>query len=176
MVTITQQERDYVIWQNRAVRFYAAARLCYLNGLYAPAAYCAAITLELLMKATLIYHHKSFSPKEAGHALAALGRTIRNRVPSLRSFALPHYFVHEKRYLEVARYPRDGAGVYLPASFLHDLDDAFLKLLRATPFQHNTELKRILRDERSSEGKAITRSNREARSIRSFLQVAWRRA
>lgn len=174
MATITRRERDYVVWQNRATRFYAAARLCYSNGLYAPAAYCAAITLELLMKATLIYHHESFSPPEAGHALAALARTIRNRVPSMRSFVLPHYFVHEKRYLELARYPRDGAGVYLPASFLPDLDDAFLKLLRATPFQHNTELKRIFRAESSLE-KAITRSNQGARAMRSFLQVTRRR-
>jgi hypothetical protein len=34
--------------------------------------------------------------------------------------------------------------VLVPASFLDDLDNAFMTLLERVPFQHNTQLKRAL--------------------------------
>jgi HEPN domain-containing protein len=56
------REVDYIVWQNRSVRFYLGARLCYLSGLVAPAAFCAQQALEALLKATLKYWDRSFEP------------------------------------------------------------------------------------------------------------------
>ena len=89
MASITPREVQYVIWQNRATRFYAAARLCYHARLFAPAAYSAAIALELLLKATLYYHDKSFVLKDAGHKFAKLTRMVSNKVPGAKSVEIP---------------------------------------------------------------------------------------
>jgi hypothetical protein len=53
------------------------------------------------------------------------------------------------------------------------LDAAFVGLLCLTPFQFNTELKRILALRRSPERKAIVTGNRHAK-IRRFLGVRLR--
>jgi hypothetical protein len=67
----TPHEIEYVNWQNRATRFYAAARLCYQNGLPAPASYSGVIALELLLKATLAYHDRSIRPSDLRHRFAS---------------------------------------------------------------------------------------------------------
>lgn len=168
---IPERAIQYVIWQNRATRFYAAARLCYRSQLFAPSAYAAVIALELLLKATLIYHDKSFVLADAGHDFAKLTRIVRNKVPGGRSVSLPPYFGHQQRYLTTSRYPQHGNGILVPASFLNDLDAAFVGLLCLTPFQFNTELKKILALRSSPERNAIVARNRHARVLRRFLAV-----
>ncbi|HKJ92673.1 MAG TPA: hypothetical protein VJ957_05865, partial [Longimicrobiales bacterium] len=73
---ITPREENYVIWQNRAFRFYLAARLCQRNALFAPASFCGYQALESLLKATLVYWDRSFNPQGAGHGMAKLLRTL----------------------------------------------------------------------------------------------------
>ena len=81
MSTIGANEYAYIAWQNRATRFYLAARRLYHSDLLAPAAYFAAMSLELIFKATLTYWDKSFDPEAAAHAMAKLARMIGNKVP-----------------------------------------------------------------------------------------------
>ena len=88
---------DYVIWQNRAARFYVAARSCYLNHLFAPAAFCGFLALELMLKATLIYHDPRFTPKSLGHSVAKLVRMLHNRIPAAKDIQVPDAFVFEQR-------------------------------------------------------------------------------
>lgn len=176
MSALSKRQIDYVVWQNRATRFYLASRLCYIRQLHAPAAYCGVIALELVLKATLVYHDKSFTSTHFRHSIAKLTRALRNKVPLGRTVELPAYFWHEDRYLTVTRYPTKGRGVVVPATFLTDLDAAFAALLKLTPFQHNTELKRILTRRRGTERTAITRSNAQIRSLRKFLNAREKRA
>ena len=171
MTAFAQHQIDYVAWQNRSTRFYIASRLCYLRHIYAPAAYCGVISLELLLKATLVYHDRSFTPTHFGHSIVKLRRALVNKVPRSKAVELPDYFWHEDRYLYVSRYPTDGKGVGLPASFLADLDAGFAGLLKLTPFQHGTELRRILADKSGTERAALTRSNAQLRELRGFLKV-----
>jgi HEPN domain-containing protein len=173
-VPIPERALRYVIWQNRATRFYAAARLCYRSQLFAPAAYAAVIALEQLLKATLVYHDRSFVLADAGHNFVKLSRMVRNKVPGGKSVALPPYFSHKQRYLTTSRYPQHGDGILVPASFLNDLDAAFVGLLCLTPFQFNTELKKILALRSSPERNAIVAGNRHAKVLRRFLAVRLR--
>lgn len=159
-----------MIWQNRATRFYLGARSCYLNGLLAPALHNAFIALELLLKATLVYHDKSFRERDFGHNLRKLTKAIRNKVPGARTFTLPPRYTVDNRFVNVSRYP-DGRGLVLPSTFLPDLDRAFYSLLVLTPFQFNTELKRHLRRRNGTERLALVRSNLHTRKMRFFLQV-----
>ena len=171
---IAERELRYVVWQNRATRFYAAARLCHRSQLFAPAAYSAVIALELLLKGTLVYHDKSFVVADAGHSFAKLSRMVRNKVPCGRDVSVPAYFGHQQRYLMTSRYPQHGNGILLPASFLNDLDAAFVGLLFLTPFQFNTELKNILSLRSSPERNAIVTGNAHEKFLRRFLGVRLR--
>jgi len=168
MKTFSPREISYVEWQNRATRFYLAARRLHSSDLHAPAAYCASIALELLLKATLVYWDKSFAPQATGHDMAKLGRILSNKVPNGAGFTVPEYFYTEQRYLVVSRYPNSGKGLGIPATFVYDLDWTFCCLVRLVPFQHNTELKRVLagRDRRALD---ILR-NRSIRGLRASLR------
>ena len=164
-------EINYVKWQNRATRFYLGARVCYLRNLHAPAAYCGVISLELLLKATLVYFDRSFNPNHFRHSMGKLCRAIRNKVPGGRALSLPSYFWDADRYLVVTRYPTGDRGVLVPASFLSDLDSSFARLLQLSPFQHNTELRRLLAGSRGADRSALTRANGQIRTLRRFLQI-----
>ena len=171
MAAITKAHVDYVIWQNRAFRFYLAARVLRAARIYAPAALCANLALELLLKATLIYHDRSFKPEVANHRVAGMLRTIGNKVRPKPRISIPEYFYADKRYQSVSRYPQQALGLLLPASFLVDLDRSFRELLLLVPFQHNTELRRHLA---SSDRKArlqLTRGNGEIAVLRRFLRI-----
>ena len=96
---IAANERAYVIWQNRAFRFYLGARLLFRHQQQAAAAYCAFQCLETLLKATLVYWDKSFAPTLAGHGLAPMLRAIRNKVPGAPKVSVPQYFVAGRRFL-----------------------------------------------------------------------------
>ena len=167
----SQAEINYVIWQNRASRFYLAARLLHRHELAAPAAFSATQALELLLKATLVYWDEAFDPKVIGHAIAKLVRAVRNKVPCARSFDLPRYFFHEQRYDTVTRYPAGDKGLLIPASLLTDLDAAFVALVGFVPFQHNTELKRALGGRDARALRILGRSNRNIRTLRKALGV-----
>jgi glycine/D-amino acid oxidase-like deaminating enzyme len=111
MSTIGANEYAYVAWQNRANRFYLAARRLYHADLLAPAAYCAAMSLEPIFTAALTNWDKSFAPETAGHALAKLARMVGNKVPKAKGLAVPNYFSHEQRYFTVSRYAQSHKGV-----------------------------------------------------------------
>jgi len=171
----SRAELDYVIWQNRACRFYLAARLLHRQGLLAPAAYCATQALELLLKATLIYWDKSFHPDAPRHAMAKLLRSVRNKVPGARTFDVPRYFFHERRYQMVSRYPSGAMGLVIPSHFLADLDAAFTSLVAFVPFQHNTELKEVLSGRAARALVTLRRGNASLRKLRKILGKTPRR-
>ena len=171
MAKFTDNQVDYVRWQNRACRFYLGARLLYRNALHAPAAYSAAMAIELLLKGTLIYWDRSFNPLDGGHGMAKLMRMVQNKARDAKQFAIPEYFYHERRYLMVSRYPSNGKGYVIPSSFREDLDTVFVSLILLVPFQHNTELKRALSGRDTKELMALRYKNQQIRRLRSGLNV-----
>jgi len=171
MKTFRQHEYDYVVWQNRATRFYLGARKLYQSDLWSPAAYCAAMTLELQQKATLIYWDRGFDPADAAHGMAKLARMIRNKVPNAKGHQIPEYFYFEQRYLSTTRYPRNGKGIGIPSTFLPDLDSVFARLIQMVPFQHNTELKSVLSGRNRKALDTFRRGNTNVKELRHFLEV-----
>ena len=167
----SSSEVRYVAWQNRACRFYLAARVLHNQQLFAPAAFCATQALELLLKATLVYWDKSFRPEPTGHAIAKLLRSVRNKVPRGETFEAPRYFFEEQRYHATSRYPSGTKGIVVPATFLVDLDEMITTLVALVPFQHNTELKRALsgRDPRGLNN--LRRGNASIRRLRTVLHI-----
>jgi HEPN domain-containing protein len=171
MGNFADHEIDYVRWQNRASRFYLGARLLHRNEMHAPAAYCSAISCELLLKATLIYWDRSFNPLNGGHGMAKLTRMVKNKAHNAKQFAMPAYFYHEKRYLTVSRYPTTGKGISIPSSFRDDLDKVFTDLILFVPFQHNTDLKRALSGKDRPSLLALRYKNQQMRRLRQALSV-----
>ena len=172
MPELDQRSLQYVIWQNRATRFYLGSRLNCLSALHAPAAYCGFIAIELMLKATLVYHDRSFKATQFRHNIAKLSRALRNKVRNSGTIRIPAYFSHEGRFQTVTRYPTGGKGVIVSAWFLEDLDRTFVDLLLLTPFQHNSELKHLLKRPSGPERAALTRGNSQLRRLRAFLKVA----
>jgi HEPN domain-containing protein len=166
---IANFERQYVIWQNRATRFYIPARVLHHAGYNSAATFSAVQALELLLKATLVYWVRGFNPSDVRHRLAAMCRIIRQRVPGAAAFEIPRYFYHEQRYYSVSRYPAKGKGLVSPASFLTDLDEAFVVLVKFVPFQFNTELRRAVRGRPRRALLDLRRRNRQMRSLRRHL-------
>ena len=164
-------ERDYIIWQNRGFRFYLAARLCYRNGLHAAAAYCGQQALEALLKATLVYWDRKFSPEAARHCFSKLLRRLKKKVPGATGQEVPQYFYWEDRFQLTSRYPTKAGSILVPASFLADLDTAFFELAVLVPFQFNSELKHLLSAPDSPKRRILTRENRCSRKLQGFLKV-----
>ena len=144
MRAIAEHELAYIAWQNRAFRFYVGARVLYGSKLYAPAAYTAAMAIELILKATLVYWDRTFVPAEGGHGVAKLTRMVMNKAGAKPVIEVPTYFYNEQRYLMTTRYPTNGKGLQVPGTFLDDLDQVFADVVLLVPFQHNTELKHSL--------------------------------
>lgn len=163
------READYVVWQNRAFRFFLGARALIQQELEAPAAYSASIALELLLKATLIYWDQTFDPLEAGHGMAKLERMVRNKAKNSKHVHIPKYFCFERRYLNVSRYPSNGKGIFVPECFLEDLDRIFFELVILVPFQHNTELKQALAGDNRKNMLALRKGNLQMRKLRRAL-------
>ena len=166
MGAIAEHELAYVAWQNRAFRFYLGARLLHRSKLYAPAAYSAAMAIELILKATLVFLDRRFVPTEGGHGIAKLSRMVRNKARGKPGFEVPTYFYDEQRYLMVTRYPTNGKGVLIPASFVDDLDRVFVDVLLLVPFQHNTELRHSLTGRTRESLLHLRRGNRQMRRLR----------
>jgi HEPN domain-containing protein len=164
---IENHQRDYVEWQNRAVRFYLAARLLALSQLWSATAFCAQQALEDLLKATLLFHDKSFDPECAGHKFTKILRALKNKVPNSQSVDVPQYSYHDNRFRLVTRYPVREKMVGIPSSLLDDLDRTFVDLLVLVDFQFNTELKGILRGRKHLE--ALGKDNKQLARLLDFL-------
>lgn len=168
---VSETQKNYIAWQNRAFRFYIGARLLMLNEQSAPAAFCGLQSIESLMKATLVYWDKSFKPEAAGHKMKGMIRTIRNKAKDAKNFDVPGYFYFDKRYQSVTRYPKNGKGVLIPASFLSDLDQAFSSLVKLVPFQFNSELIRALSGKNKRNLIILRKHNKEIRGLRKTMNI-----
>jgi HEPN domain-containing protein len=166
----TPRDRSYIIWQNRATRFYLAARTLYQRELFAPAAYCAHQTIELIMKATLHYWDRSFNPLGAKHNLRKMARMIRNKVRPQAPVLLPAYFTDEQRFLVTTRYPVNGQGVLVPGTLLADLDRVFVEHVCLVPFQFSSELQHAVRGRPKQALAILRRHNAMMRTLRQFLR------
>ena len=162
-------ERKYIIWQNRAYTFYLAARLLNMKGIYGPATFCAIQTIELLLKATLIYWDKSFKPEIAGHKISKMIKTIKNKVPNGKVIDIVPYFYSDKRYQSVSRYPAVGKGIGIPGTFINDLDNVFLKLVILVPFQFNSRLSQALQGYNKAELDILRKANNSMRALRRHI-------
>ena len=172
---IAVHELAYVAWQNRATRFYLAARALHSNGLVGPAAYCCHQATELILKATLVFWDRSFNPRDAGHNLTKLCRIVRNKVRGAKRFEIPAYLGHEQRFLSVSRYPSNGKGVFVPSHVIVDPDKLFVELIELVPFQHNTDLRRAIRGSDRRALSILRKGNHrdaEASSL-SGIEVVW---
>lgn len=168
---VSETQKNYIIWQNRAFRFYLAARLLMLNEQYSPAAFCGLQSIESLMKATLVYWDKSFNPEATGHKMKGMIKTIRNKVKGAKAFECPEYFYHDKRFQAVTRYPAKEKGVLIPSSFLNDLDHVFSSLVKLVPFQFNSELIRALSGKNNKDLMILRRKNKEVRGLRKAMNI-----
>ena len=168
---VSETNKDYIIWQNRAFRFYIGARLLLLNEQHSPAAFCGLQSIESLMKATLVYWDKSFKPESVGHKMKGMIKTIKNKVKGAKQFECPEYFYSDKRFQSVTRYPKKGKGILVPCSFLNDLDSVFCTLIKFVPFQFNSELIRALNGKNRKELMILRTNNSEIRGLRKALNV-----
>lgn len=171
-----QREFDYLVWQNRAFRFYEAARLLHRNEIYGPAAYSAITAIELILKATLRYWHPKVNPELHGHGIRPLTNEIKNKVPEAKSFSVPEYFYFEQRYLSTSRYPSASKGIVIPSSFIDDLDQVFFSALKLTSFQHRTELVKTLSTSNTPRYRNITLKNKQIKEALKFLKIIPRKA
>ncbi len=172
MPKFAAHELNYVRWQNRATRFYLAARLLYRHKQYAPAAFCGSQSIEIMMKASLVYWDRSFKPEDANHSLPKLGRMIGNKVPGGKGFVYPQYFSADARYHSVTRYPRSTFDfVMLPGQFLTDLDATHVGLVALVPFQFNTDLSRALSGRNRTDLGILRHRNRSIREFRRQLGI-----
>jgi len=169
---IQSQERDYIVWQNRAVDFYVAARLLCLQEQGRPAAYCAVTAIELLLKATLVYFDRSFMPADANHNIPKMLRILKNKGPKDKVIEVPEYFFYEQRYQSVSRYPGKPNGLIIPAGFPDDLDKVFVSLIVLVPFQFNSVLVAILSGQPNYKRKLdqLRRRNKWMRILRGHLR------
>jgi hypothetical protein len=69
----------------------------------------------------------------------------------------------------VSRYPKAHKGLGIPATFLHDLDAIFCRAVALVPFQHNTELKAVLRGRTRRTLDILRRDNESIRDLRKSL-------
>lgn len=171
---IKEHELNYVKWQNHAFHFYLASRLLCLNDHTAPAAFCAQQTIELMLKATLLFHDKSFKPEAFNHRFNKMINAMKNKVIGASNLKIPEYFYWDKRYQSVSRYPSKGKGLLLPSNMLDDLDECFYNLLVLVPFQFNTILVNTLSASNTRQRKKLNtlrRYNRRMPNIRKFLQI-----
>jgi len=168
-----KHERDYIIWQNRAFRFYIASRLLANKELYGPGAFCGNQAIELLMKATLIFWDKSFIPEDASHKFKKMLYSIGNKAPIGKKLSVPEYLFADQRYQSVARYPSSSRkGIVIPSTFVEDLDSVFTDLVALVPFQFNSELLHALSGKEYKKLLTLRRGNKQMRRLRKLLRVS----
>ena len=150
-MSITEQDRAYIIWQNRAFYFYVAARACFHKGFHPPAVFLSQQCVEQLMKATLIWWDSSFMPKKIGHDLQKMCQMIQEKVQSQGDFIIPGYLCDGK-YQSLSRYPApSGQGYGISNTLISDVDCLFADLVEMVSFQFNSELIRTLKQKRTHE-------------------------
>ncbi len=167
-----EHEREYIIWQNRAFRFYIASRLLVNKELYGPGAFCANQAIELLMKATLIFWDRSFVPEAAGHKFVKILNSIKNKVRNGKGISVPVYLYADQRYQSVARYPSSGKGVVIPSTLIEDLDSLFTSLVSLVPFQFNSALIHALSGKEFKMLLVLRKGNKQMRRLRKLLGVS----
>jgi HEPN domain-containing protein len=167
-----ENENNYVIWQNRAFHFYLAARLLCLNQHIVTADFCAQQSMELLLKATLLYHDKSFVPEAVGHRFNRMLNTLKNKVKNSGAVNIPEYFYYDDQYRSFTRYPSDKEGLFQPDNLLDDLDKCFYDLLVLVAYQRDTLLVKTLSNHEKLRKKLKTLShrNQQIRNIRNYLK------
>ena len=167
------KEKKYVEWQNRAFHFYLAARLLYLNQHIVTAAFCAQQSLELLLKATLLYHDKSFVPKSVNHRFKSMMDILKNKVKNTNHITIPEYFYYDQQYQSFTRYPSNKEGLFLPEDMLKDLDKCFHDLLLLVPFQSGTLLVKTLTPDNErlkTKLNVFRRKNKQIANIRKHVK------
>jgi HEPN domain-containing protein len=162
-------EIEYTKWQNRAFRFYLASRLLYRNELYGPAAFCSFQAIENLLKGTLVYYCNEFKPRKAGHRIEPMISKV--NVMREEKLEIPGYLISE-RYQEVTRYPKNGLGVGIPATFLDDLDRIFVTLVELVSFQFNSEMFNAIKKMKKPQLKILSYENESLRQLKSFLKLS----
>jgi HEPN domain-containing protein len=168
---IKETERVYIVWQNRAFDFYIAARICAHSELFKPAAFMANQSIEIMLKATLLYWDNSFVPQDSGHAIKKMLNILRNKVKGQSAFDIPAYFYFEQRYQSISRYPKNGKSIGIPSTFVEDLDKIFVQLISMVPFQFNSKLIRTLRGEYWKMLVILRHSNSQMPQLRKLLRV-----
>ena len=126
-----------------------------------------------MLKATLVYHDKSFQPEALKHSFTKLINAMTNKVKGSKNVKIPEYFYYDKRYQSVSRYPSKGKGLLLPSNMLDDLDECFYNLLVLVPFQFNTLLVNTLSPADTRQKKKLNtlrRYNRQMANIRKYLK------
>ncbi len=135
------------------------------------------MSLELLLKATLVYVDRSFVPVDANHNIKKMLRILKNKSPKKTAVSIPEYFYFEDRYQSVSRYPKEPKGLVIPVSFLTDLDEAFVTLMSLVPFQFNSMLVSTLSGRADYKRKLalLKFRNRKMNNLRKHLQPWIRR-
>jgi hypothetical protein len=126
-----------------------------------------------MLKATLIFHDKSFQPESLRHNFPKMINVMKNKVKGSKNVNIPEYFYYDKRYQSVSRYPSKNKGLLLPLNMLDDLDECFYNLLILVPFQFNTLLVNTLSPtdtRRKKKLNTLRRDNRQMANIRKFLK------
>ena len=124
-----------------------------------------------MMKLSLVHHDRSFNPRGTGHALSKMVRMVNNKARPAPRLRVPSYFYHQQRFLSVARYPRQGLGVLIPASFLDDLDRVFAELACVIPIPSNTRFAVAVRSPASHLGRILAMDNESIGILRQCVQT-----
>jgi|SRR2546428_5265076 len=123
-----------------------------------------------MMKLALVRHDRSFVPRGTGHALSKMVRMVNNKARPTPALRVPAYFYQQQRLLSVSRYPRQGLGVLLPASFLDDLDRIFAELACVVGIPRNTRLAVAAQSPHSHLGRILAEHNESIEVLRECVQ------
>jgi HEPN domain-containing protein len=161
----------YVEWQNRAFHFYIAARLLYFNQHIPAAAFCGQQAIELMLKATLLYHDKSFIPENVKHKFRKMINALKNKMKNSGNVFIPEYFYYDGQYQSFTRYPSNKEGLFLPDNLVDDLDKCFYDLFVLVPCQIDTLLVKTLENpEKIKKMRTLKRKNKQFKNILSYIK------
>ncbi len=168
---VVNKNLRYKAWQNHATRFYLGSRCLDLAGLHSSSVFCGFQAIENLLKATLLYYDPSFNPRQFNHNMERLIKEVEIKVPGAKGqVSIQPYLYYENRYQLFTRYPDDTCFKIIAhfRNYLKDLDCAFHDLLVLVPYQKNTELYKILKDQ-NKQIRFFLRKNIYAEAITSFI-------
>ncbi len=168
-MAILEHQRNYIMWQNRAIDFYLASRKLWEAEIFAPSAFCGQQALENLLKATLFYYDPAFEPRTASHNLKKMVDLLHQKVATSQNLEVPDYFYYDRRMQSVTRYPDKDRGVLIPGTMLCDLDNTIAGLIALVPFQFNSNLKRILRRDPPGHYHVLAANNESIHELKRIL-------